>query len=99
MVDDSAADADASIAGKGGSFSQGIVLRCRDEAKIANLDQIIDFDRLMHSAMHVPCDLAHEFHMAGDQLLNIRFLFKILVSHHQGIAVALPSVMKKRIPP
>ena len=82
MVNNSAADADSSVACEGGTLAQRVVLRCCDQAEIADLDQILNLNGRIHSTMHVPRDLSHKFHMACDQILDVRFLFQILVSHH-----------------
>ena len=99
MVDDGAADADAGIAGECRAFAKRVVLRCRDQSEVTDLDQILDFDRRAHPAMHVPCDLAHELHMAGDQLFDIGFLFQILVAHIHVPAAMTSLSAKKRMPP
>ena len=99
MVDNSTTDADASVASKGSALAQRVVLCCCDQAKIADLDQILNLNRGIHSTMHMPRDLSHKFHMACDQLLDVRFLFQILVSHHWGPVLAPPTDEKKRIPP
>ena len=67
-------------------------------AEITDLDQVLDLNGRVQPAMHVPCDLTHQFHVAGDQLLDIRFLFEILVAHDQVPARAASSSAKNRMP-
>ena len=81
MINDAAADAQAGIAGESRAFLDSIILGCQLQSVLAYLNQIIDFGRGVNTAMHMPCDLTHQLHMAGDQLLDIGFLVKILVSH------------------
>ena len=97
MVKDGALDPDAGITGKTRAFTDGVVLRRRNKADIAHLNQIIDLDNRGNAAMHMPGDLPDKGEMLCHKLLNILRLFDVTRRPHY-FSVLSASPEKKRMP-